>query len=294
MDILNSPWLAPLVCVLLLVVAIGLVIASTGYGSQKPSNRKNSARRGSTPPVKPVLREQPARRQKFDPVVLDTILDLDAPKPTTVPVADRDAEAYRKGAEGEAVVRGVIERAGLDAFHDVYFPTKHGATQIDHVVRCGTAIVSIETKHWSGAVTGRRNHPFWKQVIQGSGETYDLINPLEQNAVHVRALRQRLGGDVRGFVVVTGRATFPDGKLPGVLLAPELEDKLHSLKRATSRPGRDERAVWRRLEHILATEDIEKLRTLHQKSVEYAKSVGEVLNSRQPGQSLAQIGSTIH
>jgi Nuclease-related domain len=135
------------------------------------------------------------------------------------------------GRKGEAVVAQEIERLGLPALHNIVLIDERGATQIDHVVRTASGIVVLETKRFSGMVTGGVGDREWQHKVGGGEKVVfprgrrwrrprrvareavvtRFQNPLRQNYRHVRAVQFVIGDaavPVRGHVVSAGLAEF--------------------------------------------------------------------------------------
>jgi len=71
----------------------------------------------------------------------------------------------------------------------------------------------IETKTYSGFVSGAENEIVWTQRCRG-GRTISIQNPARQNLAHVRAVVQLIAAptvSIRGLVVSAGNARFGDG-----------------------------------------------------------------------------------
>lgn len=93
-------------------------------------------------------------------------------------------------------------------FNDVLLPTYYGTTQIDHIVASPYGIFVLETKNYKGWIFGHENSKEWKQSLLGvrslwgwSSEQHKLRNPIRQNAVHVRAVKDILK-DVGDFAII--------------------------------------------------------------------------------------------
>jgi hypothetical protein len=71
----------------------------------------------------------------------------------------------------------------------------------------------IETKNLGGWLSGGARDARWTQRFGRS--TFSILNPLHQNALHLRAVRAVVGRDVRlqGLVLLVGRA-WVDERLP--------------------------------------------------------------------------------
>lgn len=101
-----------------------------------------------------------------------------------------------KGWLGENMVnRGLkqLDPALYRTFGDIYLrrPDGKGSTQIDHIVVSPFGIFVIETKNYKGWIFGSEKQAQWTQQIYKAKHRFQ--NPLHQNLLHVRALKQFLG-----------------------------------------------------------------------------------------------------
>ena len=78
-------------------------------------------------------------------------------------------------------------------FHDVIVPTRHGTTQIDHILLSRFGIFVIETKNINGWIFGNEKSKYWTQCMYG--KKYKFQNPLHQNYRHTKALANYLQTD---------------------------------------------------------------------------------------------------
>jgi Predicted membrane protein len=185
-------------------------------------------------------------------------------------VRDAEVEAFRRGNEGEAVVRNHVAKLGLPSLHDIYVPHDNGATQVDHAVLAGGAIVVIETKNYSGAIYGTAEQRQWTQVLAGGRNRSRFQNPLEQNRGHQKAVRKFCGGEVRVVTLFVGNATFPKGRPEGVFSLADVGKELRRI--AAEVPASPARAeAWLKLS-VLADSNRDKgLRAAHLETVRAAK-----------------------
>ena len=105
----------------------------------------------------------------------------------------RSTKNRRKGAKGESRVARKLKRLRGDefkVFNDVLISTKHGSSQIDHVVISIYGIFVIETKHYSGWIHGNEKSKQWTQTIYKKKTKFR--NPVRQNWSHVYALKEVL------------------------------------------------------------------------------------------------------
>ena len=160
-----------------------------------------------------------------------------------------EARARIVGGAGEVLVGSEIARLGLPELRNVILRGRGWLVEIDHLVRAPDAIVVLETKTWSGFITGGADARCWQQHRLTGRRPIPFLNPAIQNAAHVGAVEGFLDDvsvSVRGHVVSAGTARFapslahlvvPLGDLPSVLL------------RSSGDPGDQARldVAWRRL-----------------------------------------------
>jgi hypothetical protein len=167
-------------------------------------------------------------------------------------VTDEEWQAYRgvlagiTGQMGETAVARQIAFLRAPALHDVILSDSRGLTQVDHLVLGWDAILVLETKTYSGFITGKLDSREWSQHFgQGSTRT-SFQNPIRQNHRHRMAAAEIIGNPsvpVRGYVVSAGKARFCD-ELVGVVV--ELPN-LPSILMAGDRRQADQaalRAAW--------------------------------------------------
>jgi len=127
-----------------------------------------------------------------------------------------------KGRRGESKVNaGITRRLDQETyrlFKNVTFPIRDETTQVDHLIVSPYGIFVIETKNMSGWIFGSADRARWTQVIYRFKQGFQ--NPIYQNEVHVRAVRDLLGlhpESVHNVVVFVGHSTFKTPMPPGVL-----------------------------------------------------------------------------
>lgn len=67
-----------------------------------------------------------------------------------------------------------------------------GTTEVDMILLHESGIYVIESKNYSGIITGKEEDRYWKQTLK-NGETYSFYNPIRQNETHIRNLSRILG-----------------------------------------------------------------------------------------------------
>lgn len=138
-----------------------------------------------------------------------------------------------KGKRGERIVAARL-RDGLpedyQIINDIYLPLPDGTTtQIDHIVVSRYGIFVVETKNYSGWISGEEKSTKWTQSIYRKKSSFQ--NPIRQNYRHVCALADNLGIDKRYFVNVvafTGDCEFKTEMPPGVVYSRKTADFIRS------------------------------------------------------------------
>lgn len=98
-----------------------------------------------------------------------------------------------KGYLGEKAVARHLSNLPDDKYiplNNIMLNTDHGLTQIDHVVLSIYGIFVIETKNYSGWITGNEYSDKWVKNMYGT--KYKFRNPIKQNYGHTMALMQTL------------------------------------------------------------------------------------------------------
>ena len=123
--------------------------------------------------------------------------------------------SWLRGLLGEWKVRRLLRRHRVEAMHDVLLPRADGAgwTQVDHLVRLPDRILVLETKNLGGRLFGAERDDRWTQRF--GRRSFQILNPLQQNALHLAAVRAAAGRDVRleGMVLLVGQG-WVDERLP--------------------------------------------------------------------------------
>lgn len=158
----------------------------------------------------------------------------------------------RRGREGEKRVRKALRHQGLFApYHKVLngiilIDRKGDSHEIDHIDIRRSGIFCIETKTIAGRIEGRPDDPVWHSYLPE--RVHEHRNPIMQNEVHVRTLREVLGKDfpIYGVVVFTDDNAGTIAH-PGVINLSDLRDYLrkHGTRNVLSR--KDVRTIRRTL-----------------------------------------------
>jgi hypothetical protein len=178
----------------------------------------------------------------------------------------RAFKAGLSGGKGEASVRAALDGLGVLAVHDVIVPDRRGLTQIDHLVRAPNAVLVLETKRYSGIVSGEVNGREWVQCFEDRAERFVLPNPLRQNFRHCRAVEDLIADRavlVRGHVVSAGNARF-EGELVSATVP--LADLAQLIAGAAPVSQRWLDAAWHKLQAAAARSPL--LRAAHRGDLE--------------------------
>lgn len=129
------------------------------------------------------------------------------------------------GLHGERAVSKELHRLGSRyvVFDDLLLKADNGTCQVDHVVLSPFGIFVIETKNFSGTVTGSDEWQQW--YWGGKGFSRKIYSPVLQNARHVEVLSQVLGLSKDRFVsavVFTGKAHIRIDTCHAVLFVSQL------------------------------------------------------------------------
>lgn len=109
-----------------------------------------------------------------------------------------------RGYIGESQVKKQLSALPANEYksiHNIMLRTeKGGTTQIDHIVVSLYGIFVIETKNYSGLITGTENAPKWTE--HKYKKKYPFQNPIRQNYGHIKALETLLGLGKENFISV--------------------------------------------------------------------------------------------
>jgi len=156
-----------------------------------------------------------------------------------------------------------------------------GHTQIDHLVRTTQGIVVIETKTFSGWITGTLYSAEWAQHLAGGRIRHRFQNPVRQNHRHCKAVEAVIIGltvPVHGRIVSAGRARFCKAleavPIPVSALGQLVVDSPWMARIDCGEPD----AAWTRLETLARRTP--QLRRLHRAEVRARRTPELVLTER--------------
>jgi hypothetical protein len=113
------------------------------------------------------------------------------------------------GNIGESIVAKQLYQLGEE--FDIENNINIGNSQIDHLVINHELQICfvIETKYWSGTITGNRNDTYWLQEKKGQEIKY-LYNPIKQNIKHCSKVRKYyIDYHIYGIVVFVRNKNVP-------------------------------------------------------------------------------------
>lgn len=113
----------------------------------------------------------------------------------------RDYKNNKRGKEGEAAIEKEIKQSGIpgNLFKNVYITFPNGnSTEVDLVFLTDKGIYVIESKNYSGEVTGTEEAHDW-YVKYPNGNNYSLYSPILQNRGHINSLKYALRIDEKYF-----------------------------------------------------------------------------------------------
>lgn len=133
-----------------------------------------------------------------------------------------------KGQEGEKLVRQVLGRSveGVRyVFNDYRFYYKNSTVQIDHILVNKNGVFVIETKNYTGNISGLDDEREWTQTFANGNVENKFYNPVKQNYSHIFKLSKFLPYYIQPICLVI----FVSANIDYVLC-----DKVISLNELTS------------------------------------------------------------
>ncbi len=104
-------------------------------------------------------------------------------------------------------------------------------TQVDHIVVCRYGIFVIETKNYSGLITGSNNANYWTQYL--GKRKFKFMNPIHQNYGHIKALEEILEVESDKFISIiafTGEAKLKINSEAHVIKSNNLKNLIKSYR----------------------------------------------------------------
>lgn len=102
---------------------------------------------------------------------------------------------HKKGQDGEEEIANILRHlpGKFLLYNNLYIPTGFEKwTEIDLVVVHEKGVFVIESKNYSGSISGEMRDQFW---LKSMSSTYAqrFYNPIKQNEGHIRALKKVIG-----------------------------------------------------------------------------------------------------
>lgn len=156
-------------------------------------------------------------------------------------------ETRRAGDRAEATVRDFLHRYADAVYNNVRLPTLYtnsGETEIDLLAVLRDVLLVVEVKNIR-EIQGSVLNSYWTLTGYEAGGSYQTLNVLTQNRIHVRALK-RLWYEVRqefplvlSVVVVPAGCIIPeDIHAAGVMCIDEFLEQLADLYKSVSKSPR--------------------------------------------------------
>ena len=108
-----------------------------------------------------------------------------------------------KGIIGEDIIASILSKLDNENYkviNDLFLKTNNITTQIDHVLISTYGIFIIETKNYSGIISGNDYSDKWNQNIYG--KKYKFYNPVKQNYGHIKGLNSILQIDENLYIPI--------------------------------------------------------------------------------------------
>lgn len=123
-----------------------------------------------------------------------------------------------------------LKNHGSDVLEDLILPGAYeGLTRIHFAVLTPGGILCVHAKHCDGTIAGGAESPQWTCI--GENHRHQFLNPVIQNAGHVKAIAQVAQGvPIKSLVVMTGAARFEIPAGADVIHADDLDARIISWK----------------------------------------------------------------
>lgn len=90
---------------------------------------------------------------------------------------------------------------------NLYIPKENGeTTEIDVILITTKGIFIFESKNYSGWIFGNANSKMWMQTLpagKGKSQKKQFYNPIFQNNIHIKNLRNILSEDIKMYSIIT-------------------------------------------------------------------------------------------
>lgn len=122
--------------------------------------------------------------------------------------------SFAYGEKGEEQIKQMLDRLDINegrCLYNLFVEKRSGRySEIDAVVISKAGIFVIESKYFSGKIIGRINYEKWRHVRR-NGEVEMVFNPISQNSVHLKALKDYLNldeDDFKSYVVFSNQCSI--------------------------------------------------------------------------------------
>ena len=92
---------------------------------------------------------------------------------------------------------------------EIYSPYLRKDTQIDLIIITKRYVNVIEAKNWDSYIKGTYDDTHWQG--KGASQIMTVFNPINQNAIHVRALQKLVYDNTSSFIPCKSFIVVPDG-----------------------------------------------------------------------------------
>ena len=133
----------------------------------------------------------------------------------------------------DRLLREKLQDGSYWVLKNLELPARGESLQIDHIVVAPTGIFVIETRNYSGWISGSEEEYSW--TLESFHKKFRFLNPYRQNLKHVAAVTDFLGCDprqVQSIVVFAGRGKFRTALPSSVLFLKELVTYIHSHRKS--------------------------------------------------------------
>lgn len=123
-----------------------------------------------------------------------------------------------------------LKHHGSDILEDLILPGAYGGlTRVHFAILTPGGILCVHAKHCDGTIVGGAESPQW--ICTGDNHQHQFLNPVIQNAGHVKAIAQVAQGvPIKSLVVMTGAARFEIEEGTDVIHADDLDARITSWK----------------------------------------------------------------
>ena len=113
--------------------------------------------------------------------------------------------------QGERQVSEVLKKIkGYKLLNNILIKNQDKTTQIDHILIGKKGIFVIETKDFSGIITGEEYSKEWVQILNGNANNF--YNPIRQNYGHIKSIENllKMKNICISVIVFTNKSKFKE------------------------------------------------------------------------------------